>query len=1177
MTSVRVNLHSHSNLSDGVLAPEALAKQLADAGVQVASLTDHDTVEGQARFREALARHGVAWIPGVELSASTEAGAVHLLAYGFDPASHAMEMACRRARLLPDGAALPAREAIALLHEAGGKVFLAHPLTPDSDLGRLRERLADMKAQGLDGVEALYAPYSPAETEALLALAEEAGLGVSAGCDFHDPEVPGLSDLALPMPEALWAAFRRLLAFKPRMEGRAAPEPSPRPVHRRPGWRGYALRIAAPSLLALVLMLASVFGFLIPAFQEALLGKKREMIRELTHSACSVLQEYQAEVAAGRMDLREAQTAASARLEFLRYGPGGKDYFWITDLHPRMVMHPYRPDLNGQDVSGFQDPKGNRVFVASVELVRARGEGYLEYVWQWKDDPQRLAPKQSYVRLFEPWGWVVGTGIYIEDVQAEIGLLTRRMIRVSLGVAVLVALLLLFVAQQSLRSERQRWTAEEALRESHERYRALAEASREGTLLVVRGRGIFANSTFLALSGRAEGELALLDLDELLELPSGPKASTWVAEPEGGDPVEARLRRGDGTMLDVLLSREPVFLGGREGVILLVRDLSAQKKVAAALGESQARFRSVAENLRVGVFRADLAPGWPVRESNGFARILLGLREEEGRIAEALADPTELEAVESDLLAEGAVRERVLHLADRLGGRAIALTATLVREEGGAPRFLDAIAEDVTARERVAWERESLIAELQGALLHLSEPVERLMGPAHAVPLDTTVQEAATLLARLRVEALVVQGPKGEALGLVGRGELTERVVAPGLGGEHRVFEVMSSPLAGVGPFRPGFEALARMRDLGMACLAVKAEDGRVLGLLRGQDLVQADRLPMAHLLRSVGAASSPREVASQRDRLPILVKGLLDSGARPRHIGRAVAAVADAITARLIGLAEAELGPAPVPFAWLSLGSQGREEQTLLSDQDSALLHAAGSDPETIRAHLLAMGERVGGWLEAAGYPPCKGGMMASNPRWCQTLDGWKAYFTTWFRGGEPTELLEFATFFDFRCIHGDPALAQALRRHILDEAKESSSFMGHLARQVVQYRTSGSFLGRARLDLKELQAPIVAFARLYALRHGIPETSTYERLRRLHELGALSRNGFEEAIQALDFLMTLRLRHQAERMADGLPPDNLLDPKGLTHLEERLLKQVASQTAILQKKVGYDFMGSA
>ena len=118
-------------------------------------------------------------------------------------------------------------------------------------------------------------------------------------------------------------------------------------------------------------------------------------------------------------------------MEALRYGKEGKDYFWIQDMQPRMVMHPYRSDLNGKDVSEFTDPRGVAIFVEFARQVERAGEGYLNYVWQWKDDPTRLEPKESFVKGFSPWGWVIGTGIYTDDVRAEIDRLERNLVQVS--------------------------------------------------------------------------------------------------------------------------------------------------------------------------------------------------------------------------------------------------------------------------------------------------------------------------------------------------------------------------------------------------------------------------------------------------------------------------------------------------------------------------------------------------------------------------------------------------------------------------------------------------------------------------------------------------------------------------------------------------------------------------
>ncbi len=1186
--TLKVNLHCHSNLSDGELAPEELAALLARAGVRYAALTDHDTVQGQSVFRSALAQHGVGYVAGLEMTALDDEGPVHLLVYGFDPASSHLEKALKRTE--PEGEGLPVKKAIEWAHRAGGKVFLAHPFVLAVDRDTLKLRLARLQALGLDGLEAIYAPYSQAQILVLLDLAREMGLAVCAGCDFHGPDRMGLSDLGMNMPLDLWRAFRNTLLSSPGKTTKTRPQAAD-PMKRalpKLEWKNFLLRILMPTLLAIGLLVVPIFVYVIPGFEEALLTRKSEMIRELTNSACSILQEYHQDVLAGRMGKAEAQKAAAERLQFLRYGKEGKDYFWITDLQPRMVMHPYRTDLNGQDLTNYVDPKGTRVFVEFARLAQEKHEGYLEYVWQWKDDATRVSPKQSYVRLFEPWGWVVGTGLYLEDVHAEISALTSRVIHVSLALALVIALLLLFVAQQSFRIERKRLLAEEALRESHEKYRTLVEASKEGTLMILEGRCVFANQTFLNLMGYSEEEWALVELDEAFSLREG-TMSRWAQAMQ--DPasvlhsVEAHLRIRDGQDVEALITPERIVLGDRDGVILIVRDLSVQKEVQAALDESQSRFRSVAENLKVGVFRALMDRRLTIVEANAAAERLLGVPAGDGGLRECLGAGEDLESLRDELLGRGEVRERMVRLSD---GTLVSLTATLVRDEASEPKFCDAIAEDATARTREAVERDSLIADLQTALLFLGEPVKRFMREPLATGFQTSVAQAAVLMNRDDVGALLVQAPTGEPIGLVTDHDLRQRVVARSLDPARPVFEIMSSPLLSVTPTAQGHEALELMREKGVQHLVVKDESGSVVGLVRGQDLLQVDHYPLVFLSRSIKEASRPEAVTEHRRRLPVLVKSLIDSGAKPIHICRAISAVSDIVTEKLVAFAEAELGSAPVPYAFLAMGSQGREEQTLFSDQDTAILFdlPPGIRFEDVQAHLLQVGDRVSGWLEAAGYPICKGGMMARNPRWCQPLSQWKRYFSGWIGLAEPQNLMEFNTFFDFRCIHGDAGLTSALRAHIRSELASNEPFFGYMAQDALQYKPPLGFFGKIVTDTdihghktfnaKDAMASIVNFARLYALRHGVVETSTFHRLRRLQELGVLTSTGYEDLSQAHDFLMALRLRHQAERLSAGFQADNDIELKSLTSIEENLLKQVFAQITTLQKKINYDFLGA-
>lgn len=216
------------------------------------------------------------------------------------------------------------------------------------------------------------------------------------------------------------------------------------------------VRIGLPAMLTLILFVTAIFFIILPALEESFLARKREMIRELTESAWSILATFETWERDGKMSRREAQERAVEQIRNLRYGPEKKDYFWINDKIPRMVMHPYRTDLEGRDVSKFQDPRGKRLFMEFVRVVEASGAGYVDYMWQWKDAPAKIVPKLSYVKGFEPWHWIIGTGIYIDDVHAEIALMRRKLSVISVGILFVVSLLAFYIIRQTLHAERMR-------------------------------------------------------------------------------------------------------------------------------------------------------------------------------------------------------------------------------------------------------------------------------------------------------------------------------------------------------------------------------------------------------------------------------------------------------------------------------------------------------------------------------------------------------------------------------------------------------------------------------------------------------------------------------------------------------------------------------------------------
>ena len=243
------------------------------------------------------------------------------------------------------------------------------------------------------------------------------------------------------------------------------------------------VRIILPVSLTVILFSMTIFLLLLPLINKKLMDGKREMIRELTESSWSILAAHAQEERDGLLSREKAQASAIENLRRLRYGPELKDYFWINDMQPRIIMHPYRPDLEGKDISGFTDPNGKRLFVEFVKVVKANSAGYVDYEWQWKDDPARIVPKISYVKGFEPWGWIVGTGVYVEDVRVEIASITQKLTLICLGILFVIVVLSVYIVRRSVIVEQEKNQAEEKAKLRQEQLFRAAKMVSLGTLV----------------------------------------------------------------------------------------------------------------------------------------------------------------------------------------------------------------------------------------------------------------------------------------------------------------------------------------------------------------------------------------------------------------------------------------------------------------------------------------------------------------------------------------------------------------------------------------------------------------------------------------------------------------------------------------------------------------------
>ena len=963
-------------------------------------------------------------------------------------------------------------------------------------------------------------------------------------------------------------------------------------------WSSFALRIVLPAVLAIVLFIIAIFLILIPSAEDQLLEGKKATAQELTRAAVSILDEYYTEEVSGSMTREQAQEEAAARIENLRYGDEGKDYFWITDTHPTMIMHPYVPELNGQDLTDYEDENGKKIFVEFVNAVEDDGSGWVDYYWQWQDDPTQIVPKISYVQLFEPWQWVIGTGMYVEDVNAAIAEVERSLIYISLAIVVAVALLLLYGIRQSVKIDRKRALAEEGLRESHEQYRVLVEAATEGLLMALDGKVAYANKPLLDMLGYAAEELADMDAVRLLvgETDEDREAVTFVealAKSENAPPTfEARLRAKDERAVEVLLAATPISLAGRDGFILIARSLSGQRAMEAALDDTRRQFQTMAGSVSLGIFRSSWGRKAALIEVNPAMRRILGLAPSADLIGadwlERIIDSDERSALVSSLNKDKVVEDHSVGLRRADGSRAeVSLVAVLTEDAVAETQYCDGIMEDITEQRRGEEERESLIAQLQTSLFYLQEPITKTVLPAVTLDMNKSISRAAQLMAKNQAGAIFVTGPGDEPMGIITDHDFRERVVAPGLDPGNPVRSIMTAPVATIPSNSVVYEALLRMEERNIDHLAVTDDSGALVGTIRHRDLVRYQQSSTVISVDSVSRARSIDEIIEAQSRLPGLVRAVVDTGASVRYVNRIITDVSDAVVQRLISMAMEKLGPAPARFAFLTLGSEGREEQTLLTDQDNALLY---EDPpadreKEVSEYFLALGTFVCDWLDQAGYAYCEGGVMAKNPRWNLPRSVWRQQFFHWIHNADPQELLELNMLFDFRSVNGEQQLARELRTWVFDEMQAYPLFFLHFAQNALLYKPPLSLLGNLQttssdegakaLSLKESLMPIVNFARLYALRHRIDSTNTLDRLSELQDRGVLSRQSYEEMVPDYETLMRIRLRRQAIAIEENRRPNNLISPEELTSAEETKLKRLFTVSESLRKKISFDFLG--
>jgi len=949
-----------------------------------------------------------------------------------------------------------------------------------------------------------------------------------------------------------------------------------RSVFRKSDWKEFVKRVVFPVCLSILLFIALIFAVLIPQQERLIIDRKKEMISELTASVWSVLAELEKKVKSGAISSRQARELAIFEIRNIRYGKEGKDYFWITDMHPNMIMHPYRSDLDGKDVTDYQETGGKKVFTEFVDVVRKSGEGYVEYYWQWKDDSARVVPKLSYVKGFQPWGWVVGTGVYLNDVREEMTALTRRLLLWTLGILAAITLLLLYGVKQSLNIERKRQEAEEELRNSEHKYRLLVESATEGLALILEGRFLYANKVLLQRLGYSKDEFVNMSLSALFA--DSKSAAENLIFPQ--EQFEVRIRTKSGDTFDAVISAATIPLFGKNGQSLTIRDVSGHKKIEEQLDQSRERYRSLVDKVGLGMFRVRPQNNWIFVDSNkSFLSIMRinGFEElKQCSLLDFVLDPKDRDELPRELIEYGSLKNLVVRVR-----RADSTTATLslsiaISGNKESPDyFCEALVEDITDRKAAEVRQNKLREGVHSALLFDARPLRSIGRRPLTCPMNWTVSQAAQFMHDNDEEVAFVQGPAGESLGLITTSMLSSRGLTKENKSEMPCYEVMTAPVPALSENALLFEALRFLRTNRLSFLPLKAASGEITAVINLLDLLDAHWNSLPALLREFEDAKTESELLKVHASVPHLVKTLWESGTRLNHFTHLLTTISDAFTSRLITLFIARSGPPPVPFVFLAIGSEGRKEQTLVTDQDNLILYEnpPSEVAEKAKEYFLALGKSVSHSLNAAGYSFCKGEIMASNPRWNLSLNQWKNNFSHWINEADPKALLDVNIFFDFRPVFGDFSLSTNLREYLNSSLKDRDAFFYNFASNILEYKPPLGMFGKS-LNIKSALAPIVNFARLYSLHQNVEATNTIERLSLLKEKGILTSAGHREITDSYKCLMKLRLKHQTAQLEENRPLDNQVNLKTLTQLDLLRLKEALTQIQVCQARVRMDFV---
>ncbi len=457
---------------------------------------------------------------------------------------------------------------------------------------------------------------------------------------------------------------------------------------------------------------------------------------------------------------------------------------------------------------------------------------------------------------------------------------------------------------------------------------------------------------------------------------------------------------------------------------------------------------------------------------------------------------------------------------------------------------------------------------------------------AVCLPMTASARDAAIRMSEEGVSSVLVLDQQAEGqpvAGIITDRDLRNRLITPGLGFDTAITEIMTAELIAVEHNQFVFEAMLLMLRHNVHHLPVLKRQ-QPLAVIALSDIIRYESQNSLFVVSSIFRAQNVDELVALRADVSACFSRMVNEDANSQMIGTAMSVIGRSFKQRLLELAEERLGPPPVPYCFLALGSMAREEQLIVTDQDNAMILDNRFDPKQHDAYFKALATFVCDGLATCGYSYCTGDIMATNSKWRQPLRVWEQYFTDWIEKPTPEFLLNSSIFFDLEGVWGEVRWANMLNDLIRRKAQRNPRFLACMARNALQRTPPLGFFkdfvmetdGRHSNSINMKRrgtAPLADLVRVHALAIGSREHNTFDRLKEITEADILPRGRGPDLRDALELIAMVRIRHQALDLEAGNEPDNNIEPENLSDFERKNLKDAFQILSNAQKFLKYRY----